>query len=227
MRIIRQSLGKGNMPPINASSSGFTLLELLIAMSLLVLIVAITMGALRLASRSVTAGERTAENQERFRTVLGILDAQIQSQLPLTVEENVNRAYYFQGDNKTMRLATNYSIWGGGRGYVFVNYRVKAEGERGKETLYAAEQSPGIEGTRETRLFTNASEISFEYYDKKPGEKAGNWLEQWNDALSLPQRIKLHVAYGAKKFLFQFSLRAQGKTMLVQMKPFSKTGGAK
>ena len=106
--------------------NGFTLLELLIAMSLLVLIISITMGALTLASRSVAAGERTMEGHERFRTVTAVLDAQIQSHLPLAYEEEDYERYYFRGTNKTLRLATNYSIWSGGRGYVIVNYRVAA-----------------------------------------------------------------------------------------------------
>jgi general secretion pathway protein J len=211
---------------LKESRQGFTLLELLIAMSLLVLIVSITMGALRLASRSVAAGERTIENQERFRTVTAVLDAQIQSQIPLTYEEEGNKLYYFRGDNKALRLATNYSIWGGGRGYVIVNYRVVA-GDGGKQTLYASEQSPGIEGTRETGLFTNASELFFEYYHKEPDEDVGNWVEQWNDEMAIPERIRLHVGYGAQKFLFQFPLRAQGKTVLVPMTPLSTPGGKK
>ncbi len=210
----------------NRSRQGFTLLELLIAMGLLVLIVSITMGALRLASRSVAAGERTTENQERFRNVMGILDAQIQSELPLTYEEEGNKAYYFRGDSKTLRLATSYSIWSGGRGYVIVSYRVEA-GDRGKQTLYAAEQSPGIEGTREARLFTDASEIYFEYYDKNPDEDAGTWSKDWHDETAVPQAVRLHVGYGAKKFLFRFPLRARGETVLVPLKPFSISGGAK
>src|SRR3990172_5022328 len=100
---------------------GFTLLELLIAMTLLVLIAAITMGALRLASRSVEAGERRMENQERFRMATAVMDAQIQSHLPLTQAKDEFRKYYFRGDDKTMRVATSYSIWGGRQGFVIVN----------------------------------------------------------------------------------------------------------
>ena len=187
-------------------------------MSLLVLIVSITMGALTLASRSVAAGERTTEGHERFRTVTAVLDAQIQSHLPLTYEEEDYETYYFRGTNKTMRLATNYSIWGGGRGYVIVNYRVAA-GNDGKQTLYAAEQPPGIEATREIGLFTDASEIFFEYYQKGLDEDTGQWSGQWSDELALPEKIRLHVAYGTKKLVFLYPLRAEGKTVVVPMTP--------
>src|SRR4030042_1800886 len=100
-----------------ASGRCFTLLELLISRTLLVVIVVIAMGAMRLGSRSVAAGEKKMDDQERFRTVLSLIDAQIQSQLPLTYEEARNRKYYFRGDGKALRFSTSYSIWSGRRGY--------------------------------------------------------------------------------------------------------------
>jgi general secretion pathway protein J len=225
MNMMRQSSHDVIMTSRGVLQQGFTLLELLIAMTLLVLIVTITMGALRFASRSVAAGERTTENQERFRTVTAILDAQIQSQMPLTYEEEGNKAYYFRGASKALRLATNYSIWGGARGYVIVNYRVDAA--NGKQTLYASEHAPGVEGTREAGLFINASEIFFEYYQREPNADAGTWVEEWSDEMAIPDKIRLHVAYGTRKFLFQFPLRAKGKTVLVAMKPLPAAGGPK
>jgi len=209
------------------SEHGFTLLELLIAMSLLVLIVAITMGAMRLASRSVTAGDQRTETQERFRTVMTIMDAQIQSQMPLTYEEDENKAYYFRGDNKNLRLASNYSIWGGRKGSVIVEYRVEAD-ERGKQTLYADEQTPGIEAKRKTRLFTNASEIFFEYFYKKPADEEGKWWEQLttDDEMIIPEGIRLHVSYGAKKLLCVFPVRVREEIIRLAMTPFSATGGS-
>ena len=89
------------------SEAGFTLLELLISITLLVVIVTITMGAMRMGSRSVASGERKMDTQERFRTVLSLMDAQIQSQVPLTYEEDGKKRYYFSGDGKTLRFSTN------------------------------------------------------------------------------------------------------------------------
>jgi len=201
-----------------ASEHGFTLLELMIAITLLVMIVAIMMGALRLASRSVEAGERKTENQERLRAAATFMDAQIQSQLPLTSGTEQGKSYYFRGDNKTLRMATGYSIWGAGKGSVIVDYRVEA-GDGGRQTLYASEQTPGIEARREARLFTDASEISFEYYTKDPADEAGQWSEQWTGGTTLPGAIRLHVGYGAQKLVFLFPLRTRGEMAQVPMRP--------
>ena len=66
------------------SSAGFTLLELLISMTLLVVIVVIAFGAMRISSRSMSAGERKMDALERYRTVLSIIDSQVESHIPLT-----------------------------------------------------------------------------------------------------------------------------------------------
>ncbi len=192
---------------------GFTLLELLIAISLLALIVGITMGAMRIGSRSVSAAEKKMEIQERFRAVLSIIDAQIQSQVPLTYEEEGNKLYYFRGEAKSLRFCTNYSIWGGQKGFVIVDYRVDRD-NTGQEVLYAGERVPGIEGRRETRLM-NSSGISFEYYHKDPTEEEAKWRETLSSGMYIPERIRIHIMQGAKKFSLVFPVRVGGEIVHV------------
>lgn len=195
-------------------ASGFTLLELLISMTLLVVIVVITMGAMRIGSQSVAAGERKMEAQERFRTVLSIMDAQIQSQVPLTYDEGGSRKYYFRGDGKSLRFSTNYSIWGGQKGYVVVEYRVEAD-NTGKEILYASEQIPGIEGRQESRLI-EATRISFEYFYKDPTEEQGKWLEALAEGTLIPEKIRFHVARKSENLSLVFPVRVGGAMTQVQ-----------
>jgi prepilin-type N-terminal cleavage/methylation domain-containing protein len=195
------------------SDGGFTLLELLISITLLVVIVAITMGAMRLGSRSVASGERKMDAQERFRTVLSFMDAQIQSQIPLTYEEDGKKKYYFSGDGKTLRFSTNISIWGGQRGYVIVDYTVKAD-NTGKDVLYAGEQVPGIEGRRDIRLI-EATGISFEYFHKDRAEEHGKWLEKLSGESFVPEKVKVHIVEGTKKLFLVFPVRVGGEMITV------------
>jgi len=205
------------MTAMGKRARGFTLLELLISMTLLVVIVVITMGALRIGSRSVAAGERKMEAQERFRTVLSIMDAQIQSQVPLAYDEGGSRKYYFRGEGKNLRFSTNYSIWGGQRGYVIVDYRVEGD-DMGKEILYASEQIPGIEDRQESRLI-EATGISFEYFYKDPTEEQGKWLEVLSGGTVIPEKIRLNVARKSGNLSLVFPVRVRGIMTPVQGGP--------
>lgn len=200
--------------PLLPSARGFTLLELLISMSLLVMILVITLAALRLGFRSVAAGEKKMESLERVRTVLSMIDTQIQSQVPLTFEEEGQKKYYFSGHRKTLRFSSNHSVWGGQRGYVVVDYRVEAD-QTGREVLHVTEQTPGIEGIRETRLI-EAGEISFEYFHKDPAEEQGKWRERLSDGTAIPEKIRIDIVDGTKNLSMLCPVRVQGKILTVQ-----------
>jgi general secretion pathway protein J len=122
---------------VTVDEKGFTLLELLISMVMLGIIVVILVSALRLAFRSVDSGERKADYLERMRVSLSVIDSQIQSQTALTYQEEEATNYYFTGERDSLEFSTNYSIWGGQKGYVVVSYSVLEEKE--KAVLYASE----------------------------------------------------------------------------------------
>jgi len=215
---------RGGQRRIAVSDRGFTILELLISITMLALIAVIMMGAMRLGSRSVASGERKMEGQERFRTVFSLVDAQVQSQVPLTYEDNGNKKYYFIGDGKNLRFTTNYSIWGGQKGYVIVAYKVEAD-NTGKDALYASERVPGIEGSLDI-LLIEASEISFEYFYKSPAEEQGKWMEMLSGGTSIPEKIRINIAQGMKKNSVIFPMRVGGEIMAVKGKsPISASSG--
>ena len=211
-RLLAVPVGTGQRR--SPSQGGFTLLELLISLTLLVLILVITLGALRMGYRSVAAAEGKMASQERFRTVLSVIDAQIQSQVPLTYEEEAQRKYYFKGEAKALRFSSNQSIWGGQRGYVLVDYRIEVD-PAGREVLFAAEQTPGIEGRQEVRLI-EAAEISFAYLYRAPASERAHWLDRMPEENAIPEKIRFRMAGGREEISLLCPVRVIGKVTTVQ-----------
>lgn len=180
-------------PAASRNERGFTLLELLIAMTLFLLIIVILGGALRLGFRSIDAAEKKMDVLERFRTSFGIITAQLQSSLPLTHDEEGKKKYYLKGDATNLQFATNYSIWGGDRGCVIVTYRLEA-GDEGQISLYASERSVGMEETQEVRLFDDLKALSFSYFGKEATEEDGKWTEEWPDDTRYPEQLKVNLS---------------------------------
>ena len=175
-------------------AAGFTLLELLVSMTLLLLVVVILGGAYRLGFRSLDAGERRIEAHERFRTSVAILTAQLQSTVPLTYDEDGTKKSYFKGDAETLRFASGHSIWGENPETVIVSYRLELGGE-GRWTLHAEEQGIGMEEIREeirkTALLDRMNQISFAYYGKGVAEEKGDWKTEWTDDTSIPEQVRI------------------------------------
>jgi general secretion pathway protein J len=205
-------------PQFIKRSKGFTLLELLISIVILGIIIVILVGALRLGFRSVETGEQKIESLERMRVSFSIIDAQIQSQILLTyqkeeaAEEETPEGYYFTGERDSLQLSTNYSIWGGQKGYVVVAYTVSSEG-KGKTTLHASEHMVGVEETKETTLLDAFDDIYFEYFYKGPTDEVGNWVEQWTDTATIPEKIRIHLIKGGKDLALVIPVRV-GRLML-------------
>jgi prepilin-type N-terminal cleavage/methylation domain-containing protein len=172
---------------------GFTLLELLISMTLFLLVMVILGGALRLGFRSISAGEKRMDVLERFRSSFGIITNQLQSSVPLTYDEDGAKKYYLKGDAANLKFATSQSIWGGERGCVIVSYRLES-GDEGKWILYASERSVGMEESQEIKLFDDLKALSFSYFGRDATEEDGKWTEEWSDNTRYPEQVKVNLS---------------------------------
>jgi general secretion pathway protein J len=189
--------------------AGFTLLELIISITLVAIIVLIISVAANLGYRSFNSGEKKMNAVERLRSSLTIIDAQIQSGVPLTLEEGGVKQYYFAGEQDSLKFSTNYSIWGGQRGYVIVNYRVDTD-DRGKRTLFASEYKVGMENQKETKLLEGFDEITFDYYQQDATEEEGEWITQWVDEEMMPIRIRINLVRGSSSLSYIMPVRVGG-----------------
>jgi general secretion pathway protein J len=188
---------------------GFTLLELLISIVILAILILIVMGGLRLSYRSVEAGEKKMEALERVRASLTLMDAQIQSQIPLSYDEDGERKYYFKGERTFVELASNYSLWQGEKGYVVVSYTVTVD-PQGKRVLTASEYTPGRSDKKETRLLNPMDDVYFEYFYRDPMEEEGTWVENWTEENLIPEKIRIHFVSGRKELSLILPLRTAG-----------------
>ncbi len=189
--------------------AGFTLLELMISIALIGVIVLIVGGAMRLGFRSVESGARKIDSLERIRTSLNIVDSQVQSEIPLTITDDTGTKYSFTGEKDSISFSTNYSIFGGEKGYVNVTYTVVTDSS-GKKSLNATESIVGLEESREVKLFDSFDDISFEYFYKGPTDENGQWVEQWTDETSIPPKIKLHLVNARKDISMIIPMRSKG-----------------
>ncbi len=188
----------------------FTLLELLVSISALVLVVVIIGAAMRLGYRSTDAGEKRIEWTERLRRSVEIMEAQIQSSMPLADTENKEELKsYFKGEKKTLTVATNYSIWDGRKGYLVADYRVETA-PSGKETLLASERIIGTTATAETVLLKDYDLIEFNYLEKGLTTEETKWVEQWTREETVPDRVRLHLRFRGWDYSFVIPTRVRG-----------------
>lgn len=174
------------------ANTGFTLLELLISITLLGLIVVAIGGSIRLGITSVEKGERQIEKSERFRSVYMLLDRQISSMVKALHDEDGEKVVWFEGNSEACSFLSERSLWGRKSALALVTYRFSPD-EEGAVALVESEKIPWAEeGVREYTLLSGLSQGGFRYLDtNSDGDK--EWVEEWVAKDHFPEAVGVQI----------------------------------
>lgn len=204
------------------SDKGFTLLELMISITIFSVMLLIIFGAMRLGYRSIEKAEKTTEFLERIRTTISIIESQLQSQIPLTYEEDGEKRLYFAGQKEFVQFSSNYSAWSGKRGYVKVMYNIEPDGN-GRHALYVTENTISIDDSRKTMLLNGIEGISFHYFFKDTTEEDGEWRDEWTETTSLPDKVAVNIFDRSRKISLNLLVSMKNKPLQSVAAPTSAT----
>ena len=180
---------------------GFTLLELIIAMTLLALISSLLYGTLSLSARSWDSGEAKAQQASDMRLTENFLRQSLTAQHPLRMHKVLEQPLYFKGANDSLAYAGVLPGRAGGGIYYF-RLALTPAGDTSQLTLtrvvpdYAATELPGFDGAEQSVLAGNISRVRFSYFGRDPDSNlalAPSWRDEWRDPNLLPLMIRIDV----------------------------------
>lgn len=179
------------------NSRGFTLLEVLVALTIFGIVVVIIFGSLNLAVRAWERGESAAERNQETRIVADLIEQQVKSTYPYYFREGNEETPAFRGERQSVRFISTVGLASGDVvGLAFVSYFV----EPGKGLMLCEkrvfskkvfeETSSGREGS--VLLSSSISEVSFEYETED-----GEWKESWDikEMLVFPRSIRITLEF--------------------------------
>jgi general secretion pathway protein J len=181
---------------------GFTLLELMIALTLFALMSGVLYGALGYAGRSWEGGEAKAEATSSMRLAHGFLRAQLEGQHPLRMRKMADFPLMFVGSRDELRYAAPLParITGGGVWY----YRLAVVKEDAKSRLVLERIVPDVDAGRlpefdeadRSVLAEDIGEIRISYFGRDAGAAnttTPSWRERWDDHHRLPLMLRIDV----------------------------------
>ena len=180
---------------------GFTLLEVLIAMTLLALLVALAYGTLRTSVRAMRSGEALIERTNRLRTVQEFLRRQLSHAMPLPFErmEDTGENRVFMQDGDTLRYVApmpGHLSRGGphvqwltleGDTLLFDHAQLNGYDPENPKASNKREPVVLLSGIR-------AAEFEFRELDPETGE-LGEWSSSWDDPQRMPLLVRLAVEF--------------------------------
>ena len=198
---------------IKRMDQGFTLIEVIITMTILGLILLIIFGAFRLGLSAWERGESIKEEFQKERIISQLISQQVKSMVPYKIKTQKAEGNYlaFEGKAHSLKFVSALSIKAKKpEGCVYVIYDFRKGGrEGGRLILYEQrvlnkdffEERPKEE--LEISLLEGISDVFFEYYREENKDKnwTEGWVEEWNakEEKELPRALRIKITYPAHR----------------------------
>ena len=188
------------------SGAGFTLLEVLLAITLLALLLAGAMGGIRAATRAMHSGEQAIDRTNRLRVTQEFIRHEISRALPLAFgqEKGSGANFVFQGENDFLRFVAPMPGHLS-RGGPYVQSLEFARGQHGMQLLFTHQMLNGFDldklSTKDllpVMLIEGIRNGRFEYRKYDDEGKLEDWKDEWKDPSTLPVMVRLHLEMTAE-----------------------------
>ncbi|CAH1191098.1 Type II secretion system protein J [Candidatus Nitrotoga sp. BS] len=184
--------------------AGFTLLELLIAMSLLGLILALLFGGMRLGARSWDAGEMHAENSTHLALLQGFLRRELSQVTPFHWKKKADMNLAFIGEPDNIKMVAPIAVRLGAGGLFLISLELAQDNDFGqlvmKRAIPVADSVDftALENVEKIVLAEHVQEVSFAYFGAETKDAEPQWQDQWGNKDSqqhLPYLIRVRVKF--------------------------------
>lgn len=183
-------------------SSGFTLIEVLLATGLLAVGLALCFAAITHASRLVETSERVASSSEQLRGVQTFMRRQLMTAQPIAFDKDnvTRREVRFVGESNRVSFVADlpshlgrggayaHTIYLDDQGRLVVNLQMV---QLSSVDQHETEQMPETQGPEV--LADGIAEISFRYRGLDKQGRLGEWEEQWSLTDYLPIQVEVDI----------------------------------
>jgi len=187
---------KDHMP----DSSGFTLVEVLIGMTLLSLILVILFSGLFTTGRTWEAGDKQAQLNDDHRLAFSFIRRQINQTVPIHFQDDEDSHVIFRGDRDSMSFISTLPAHRGGTGLYQVSLRVTDNAKGESALMFSYDPvTPGIElyrpgETSESQtLITGIADMTISYFGRPTPNDDPAWHNTWQMQEQLPELIRLQL----------------------------------
>jgi len=195
---------------------GFTLVEILLALSLMGMLLALAYGGLRASTRATDKGQAVLEYSGRIRMAHQFVRKQINQMVPLAFADGrTDERVVFTGEPRKIRYVApmpgylgfggpqvqELSIIGGEEGDVLVLSHALLQGFE-EQNLYAREP---------IMLMGNIEFAEFSFLGRDENGELSPWLNQWDQQELLPEAVALDIEFTEDVYIKWPSLTAAVK----------------
>ena len=188
-------------------SEGFTLLEVLISITILSILTVLVFLALRIGARAWEKGEKRIEAVYRERIVLNLIQEQLASMATKKLALLDKERLYLVGNQERLEfLSTRQLMPNARQTAVKVSYRIRTDASSGFMTLSIREKQIFVPETEKkdkdendakgyVDILSGMGHIAFDYLGVNPKDGGYSWVTDWSGDLDngFPKAVRLRI----------------------------------
>lgn len=185
---------------MNRRVAGFTLIEVLLATSLLAAGLALAFATLRAATATVSRGEVIAQRSERMRAVQGFLRSRLTAMrpVPFGIDQENGLAQRFTGDGQSMHFVSDLPDYLGRGGPYLHTLAIVRDGDQLRLTVdltlvQGGEAIPEARPRPPELLVDGLRGARFRYRTLDDSGLPGPWQSQWDTPELLPLQVEIQL----------------------------------
>jgi general secretion pathway protein J len=181
----------------NQKEAGFTLLEVMIAMTLLSIMVVLLFSSLRVGAESWNKGESKIAEVNEKAVVYQFFKRHLPATRPLWDDfSDDERIFSFQGEQDKLQFVSVFPASASRIGIQLFEVGLDRAG-KGRITVSLKPFYPTVTDEEweqeEEVLLENVKKFELEYFDKETPGSDGEWVDSWQEKGRLPALIKIKI----------------------------------
>ena len=180
---------------------GFTLLETIVALTLLGLMLAVLSGSIRFAGKSRDAAATRIDGIENMRTTQDFLRQTLTQASPKRWIKVIGRPYVFRGERDELAVAAPLTARVGVGGLFLLKFTLVDAGQgKGKNLVMARifpgpddQELPDFAAGESIVLAENLAEIEFGYLGRDDDSSDPSWRDEWKEGARMPEAVRVRV----------------------------------
>ncbi len=171
---------------------GFTLLEVLLAMSLLSIMMVLLFASLSTSARSWNLGEQKIAQVNEKAVTYGFLKRYLGNARPLWGRDDGQRVFMFQGQRQAVKFVSDMPLSSAYKG--LQQFELYLDKYNGSQRLMVSVNPFSFQENSETEaqpqiLLVQITSFKMHYFDAEVQE----WAQQWQDKETLPALVKVSI----------------------------------